>query len=114
MGTIARSVEMPVSPPGAPGLFRCAPAGFMRSTFSEAGLRDVSEEEVETEMVHGFPERYWEFMTEIAAPVVAGLASADEAARVRIRNTVLGLSHGAVREARVRMRSTATVIVGTR
>lgn len=114
MGTIARNVEMPAPPPGAPGLFRCAPADFMRAAFSEAGLRDIAEEEVETEMVHDCPEHYWDVMTEIAAPVVAGLASADEAARGRIRDTVLGLAREAVRDGRVRMRSTATVIVGTR
>jgi hypothetical protein len=65
-------------------------------------------------MVHDSPERYWDFMTEIAAPVVAGLAMADDAARERIRDTVLGLAREAVRDGRVRMRSTATVIVGTR
>lgn len=114
MGTIARNVEVPAPPPGAPGLFRCAAAGFMHAVFSEAGLRDVVEKEVETEMVHDSPKHYWEFMTEVAAPVVAGLARADEAARERIRDTVLGLAREAVRDGRVRMRSTATVIVGTR
>lgn len=114
MGTIARYVEMPAPPPGSPGLFRCAPAGTMRAVFAGAGLRDIAEEEVSCDMVIDTPERYWEVMTDIAAPVVAGLAKADEAARERIRVEVLDLAHAFLRDGVVRMPSTATVIVGTR
>ena len=86
----------------------------MRAVFAEAGLRDIAEEEVSCDMVIDTPERYWEFMTDIAAPVVAGLAKADEAARERIRVEVLDLARQFLRDGVVRMPSTATVIVGTR
>jgi ubiquinone/menaquinone biosynthesis C-methylase UbiE len=114
MGTIARHVEMPAPPPGSPGLFRCAPKGYMRAVFTEAGLRDVTEEEVACDMIIDTPELYWEFMTDIAAPVVAGLAKADEAARERVRAEVLDLARQFLREGVVRMPSSATVIAGTR
>ena len=114
MGTIARHVELPAPPPGSPGLFRCASAGYMRAVFAEAGLRDIAEEEVACDMVIDTPERYWEFMTDVAAPVVAGLAKAVEAARERIQAEVLGLARQSLRDGVVQMRSTATVIVGTR
>ncbi|MGC4106965.1 MAG: hypothetical protein QM753_11545 [Thermomicrobiales bacterium] len=65
-------------------------------------------------MVQDSPESYWDFMTEIAAPVVAGLAMADDAARSPIRDTVLSLAHKAMRDGCVRLRSTAVVIAGTR
>lgn len=114
MGTIARHVDMPAPPPGSPGLFRCAPPGYMRAVFAEAGLRDITEEEVACDMVIDTPERYWEFMTDIAAPVVAGLAKADERAREQIRADVLGLASQFLREGVVRMPSVGTVVVGTR
>ena len=114
MSTIARHVEMPVPPPGSPGLFRCAPAGYMRTLFTDAGLRDVVEEEVSTDMVHDTPEQYWQFMTDIAAPVVAGLAKADETKKELIRTEVLALAGQALRQGAVHLRSTATVVVGTR
>jgi SAM-dependent methyltransferase len=114
MGTIARHVAMPAPPPGSPGLFRCAPAGSMRAVFTEAGLRNITEEEVSTDLIHDTPERYWEFMNDIAAPVVAGLAKADGPTRERIRAEALGLANESLRDGAVRMRSTATVIVGTR
>jgi ubiquinone/menaquinone biosynthesis C-methylase UbiE len=114
MGTIARHVAMPTPPPGSPGLFRCAPAGFMRAAFAQAGLRDIVEEEVSADMIHDTPESYWEFMNDIAAPVVAGLARADESTRDRIRTEVLHLASQCRRDGIIQMRSTAMVIVGTR
>lgn len=114
MGTIARHVDMPPPPSGAPGLFRCAPKAMMAEAFRQAGLRDVAEEEVSTLMVHDTPERYWEFMTEIAAPVVAGLSKADAAAAETIRSEVMELAQKSVVDGKVQLLSTATVIVGTR
>ena len=77
-------------------------------------LRDIRQVEVSADMVHDTPERYWEFMTDIAAPVVAGLAKADELTRERIRVEVLDLARRSLNNGTVRMRSTARVIVGTR
>lgn len=114
MATIARHVDMPKPPAGAPGLFRCAPEGLMKAVFEDAGLRDVRQEEVTTTMVHETPEDYWAFMTEIAAPVVAGLAKADDETRTRIRSEVLDLASQAMRAGKVELRSTATIIAGTR
>ena len=114
MGTIARHVSMPAPPPGSPGLFRCAPEGMMRAAFVEAGLRDITEEEVSNTMIHKTPEQYWEFMNDIAAPVVAGLAKADGATRERIRTEVLDLASEFMRNGTIQLLSSATVIVGTR
>jgi hypothetical protein len=86
----------------------------MRAAFDEAGLRDIDEEEISTFLVPKTPDRYWEFMTEIAAPVVAGLAKADAATRERIRTETLEVARRSLRDGTVRMLSTATVIVGTR
>jgi hypothetical protein len=77
-------------------------------------LRDIAEEEVACDMVIDTPERYWEVMTEIAAPVVAGLAKADALARERIRAEVLGLASRFLREGAVRLPSAGMVVVGTR
>lgn len=114
MSTIARHVEMPAPPPGSPGLFRCAPSGLMRAAFEDAGLTEISEEEVSSVMTHASPEKYWDFMTDIAAPVVAGLAKADSATRAHIRAEVLALAQQSMQDGQVRLRSTATVIAGTR
>ena len=114
LGTIARHAELPVPALGAPGLFRCAAQGFMSRVFAGAGLIDVAEHKVSTDMVHESPERYWEFMTDIAAPVVLGLARADEETRELIRSDVFQMLGRYEHDGAIRLRSTATVVAGTR
>lgn len=113
MGTIGRHVELPTGTPDAPGLFRCAAPGFMTNAFSDGGLTNIAEQIVTSEMVHETPERYWEFMTDVAAPVVAGLARADADTRERIRTQVLEQARGLERDGAIRLASTAIVVAGT-
>ncbi|MEP6980548.1 MAG: methyltransferase domain-containing protein [Nakamurella sp.] len=114
MSTISRHVATPAVPPDAPGLFRCAPDGHLSAVFVDAGLTDVTEEEVSFEMVHDTPERYWSFMTDVAAPVVAGLSRADLQLQETIRAEVLKMVQPDLSDARVHLRSTATVVSGYR
>jgi ubiquinone/menaquinone biosynthesis C-methylase UbiE len=114
MSTIGRYVALPTPAPGAPGLFRCAAPGSLRSTFAAAGLSDVVEREVTSDLIHETPERFWSFITDCAAPVVAGLARADEASRERIRDDVLERVRGYSRDGFVRLPSAAWVVCGTR
>ncbi|MDZ4092204.1 MAG: methyltransferase domain-containing protein [Arthrobacter sp.] len=114
LGTIARHTELAVPPAGAPGLFRCAAPGFMSRVFKEAGLVDVSERKVSTDLVKASPELYWEFMTEIATTVAVGLAQADREARELIRSDVFQLLGRYEHDGAIRLRSTATIVAGTR
>lgn len=114
LGAIAERVEVPAPPPGSPGLFRCAPEGFMREVFADAGLREISEEQVSSDLVPATPEQYWEFMYEISAPVAAALDKTDEVTRRQIRSDVFARAAECVRDGAVHMGSTATVISGTR
>lgn len=82
--------------------------------FAEAGLVDITEEEVSSHLIHESPEHYWEFMTDVAAPVVAGLAQADVAIREQIRTEVLELARRLRRDGAIHIPSAATVVVGTR
>ncbi|MEV5054153.1 class I SAM-dependent methyltransferase [Arthrobacter sp. LAR12-1-1.1] len=114
LGTIARHRELPIPPAGTPGLFRCAPTGFMTRMFKDAGLTEVSERQVSTDLVHESPESYWEFMTDIATTVAMGLAKADEESRALIRSDVFALLGRYEHDGAIRLRSTATVVAGTK
>jgi hypothetical protein len=114
LGTIARHRELPIPPVGSPGLFRCAPTGFMTRMFKEAGLADVAEHKVSTDLVHESPESYWEFMTDIATTTATGLAKADEESRALIRSDVFQLLGRYEHDGAIRLRSTATVVAGTK
>jgi len=46
MGTISSNMELPAPPPGAPGMFRCAKDQLIADLFTEAGFKNVTQEEV--------------------------------------------------------------------
>ncbi len=74
---IAKHIEMPAPPPGAPGMFRCAKPGLISDLFKEVGLEGVSEREIPSTVEMSGPTEYWDMMTEVAAPFVAALGGAD-------------------------------------
>ena len=113
LGTIARHAELPFLPADAPGPFRCAAHGYLSRLFESAGLVDVSERKVSSDMVQPSPETYWEFMTDVAAPVLIGLGKADPAARELIRSEVFELLGRYWHDGALRLRSTATIAAGT-
>ncbi|MDQ0819328.1 SAM-dependent methyltransferase [Arthrobacter sp. V4I6] len=114
LGTIARHTELPLPPVNTPGLFRCAAPGSMARRFKDAGLIDVTERRVSTELVHQTPGDYWEFMTDIAATVSMQLAKADKASQELIRADVFQMLGRYQHDGAIRLRSTATVVTGTR
>ena len=59
-------------------------------------------------------EEYWTYATEVLAPVVAGLAAADDAARDRIRTTVLGKVRTFAHNGQLRLPLHARCITGTK
>ena len=91
MGIISKNMLLQSPPPEAPGLFRCAKSGFIADLFKQAGLRNISETEVSGKLNIGNRKVYWNFMTEVAAPVVAALSNADCETTIRIRSEVYNL-----------------------
>jgi SAM-dependent methyltransferase len=86
---IAAEVELPPVDANAPGMFRCAVPGSIAEIFRDAGLRDVVETDVRATVDPASADEYWNYMSEVAGPVIAGLALVDDAARERIRRAVL-------------------------
>jgi ubiquinone/menaquinone biosynthesis C-methylase UbiE len=110
MSVINKNMQLTPPPPGAPGLFRCAKSGFIADLFNQAGLRNISEREVSGKLNTGKTEDYWNFMTEVVAPVVAALSTADEAMRERIKNEVFDSVNQKYPDGDVAIDSSALVI----
>jgi ubiquinone/menaquinone biosynthesis C-methylase UbiE len=91
MGTIQKNISLPAPAPGAPGMFRCGSPGFLAELFGQAGFKNVLEQEITGQLTCGSNENYWNFMNEVAAPVVAALSKADAAAREKIKQQVFEL-----------------------
>jgi len=112
MGTISRNIKLPPLPPGAPGMFRCAEDGFMSDLFSKAGLKNISLYEIAGKLNSKTTDVYWEMMTEIGAPIVAALSSADDELREKIKSEVYQVVSEKYPDGNVIMDSSAIVIYG--
>jgi ubiquinone/menaquinone biosynthesis C-methylase UbiE len=110
MGTISRNMELPQLPPGSPGMFRCAEDGFMSDLFSKAGLKNISLYEIAGKLNSKTTDVYWEMMTEIGAPIVAALSSADDELRKKIKSEVYQVVSEKYPDGNVIMESSAIVI----
>jgi ubiquinone/menaquinone biosynthesis C-methylase UbiE len=86
---ISRYAAIPVPPPGAPGMFRCAAPDLIAGLFRDAGLREVTEKEVGGSRTYASPEHYWNMMNEVAAPVVSAMSKLDEPTKSKIKADVM-------------------------
>jgi SAM-dependent methyltransferase len=115
MAAIATEIELPPASPDMPGLFRCAAPGAIGGMFKAAGLQNVAETDVRSFLVTASAQEYWQYLTEVVAPVVAGLSRLDAAARDRIAAIVIAKVAGfAVDGGRLRLPLHARCIVGTK
>ena len=112
MGTISKNMELPPLPAGSPGMFRCAEDGFMSDLFSHAGLKNISLYEIAGKLNSKTTDIYWEMMTEVGAPIVAALSSADDAMKEKIKREVYQVDNEKYPDGNVIIDSSAIVIYG--
>lgn len=112
MGIINKNMQLPPQPPGSPGMFRCAKPGFMAELFTKAGLKNVGEKEITGKLEAKTADNYWNYMTEVAAPIVAALSKADDAMKATIKSEVYEGLHKKYKEGEVLIDSSALIIYG--
>lgn len=112
MGAIGRNVELAAPPQGAPGIFRCAKDGFISDLFLEAGLKSISQKEIVGKLNCKTADVYWNMLTEVAAPVVAGLSKADDVMKAKIKGEVYQALNQKYPDGNIAIDSSALVIYG--
>lgn len=112
MGTINRNMELPAPPQGSPGIFRCAKEGLVADLFLQAGLKNISEKEITAQLNCKTTDVYWELITEIAAPVVAGLSKANDEMKAKIKGEVYLALNQKYPDGNIVIDSSAIVIYG--
>ncbi len=85
MGTINKNMELLPSPPGSPGMFRCAKDGFISEIFSQAGLKNIFQTEIFGKLNCKTIDAYWGMQTEVGAPIVAALGKASDDVKEKIK-----------------------------
>jgi len=111
---IATEAVLTPPDPDGPNMFRCAAPGHVSAVYEAAGLRDVAEWDVGVELVTSSPAEFWEMMSEHVSLAVAALQQVDEAARQRIRETVIANVSQYERDGKVQVPGVARCIVGTK
>ncbi len=86
MSVINKHIPPTLPPPGAPGMFRCAQPGLMKSILQNAGFTTIQEEEITGKNYYEDFNDMWTQMNEVAAPVVGALSKADNATKQKIKN----------------------------
>lgn len=110
MGTINKNMDLPQTPSGAPGMFRCCKPGLMRTILETAGFKNIKEEEVATKLNAGTLEIYWSMMTEVGAPIVAALSNADDNLKEKIKKEVFELVSQKYAQGHIAIDASAMVI----
>ena len=111
-GTINRNLQLSPPPPEAPGMFRCAREGTMTGVFEKAGLKNTTAKEVAGKLNCGSKEKYWNMMTDVAAPFVAALSKADDAMKAKIKKEVFEALDQKFPDGNVTIDASAIVIYG--
>src|SRR5664279_2240564 len=114
MQAIATEVVLAPPDPKGPNMFRCAAPGYVSALYRAAGLLDVAEWDVGTELVTTSPTQYWEMVSEHVSPAVVALEHVDEATRERIAATVIANVSAYEKDGKVRTPGVARCIVGTK
>lgn len=76
----------PPPEPGAPGIFALADEGRLTGLLRDAGFEDIRTERLESVERHASPEAWWDFATEVAAPVRALISALDDEALASVRS----------------------------
>ena len=77
---LKRFIDIPTPPPDQPGIFRLAKPGDLSGMAEKAGLRKLTDEEIQAESFYDSAETYWTNLIDMAAPLqplFAKLSSKD-------------------------------------
>lgn len=114
MSVVKKNIELPVPPPGAPGMFRCAQDGLIADLFNQAGLKNISQVELPTKLNCETAATYWSFTSEVVGPVVSALSQTDANMTKKIESEVYQLINEKYPEGKVKINGNAFVISGTK
>ena len=88
-GIVARILALPPPSENAPGFYRFSNPDKLRGALSAAGFPSVEIRDVRGEIRFDSPPMYWEFMTDVVAPIVKALQETTAGKRKEVEEAVL-------------------------
>lgn len=114
VSVINRNMQLPPPLAGAPGMFRCAAPGFIKSILEKSGFTNVKEQEVKGKTVYKDFDNLWQTMNEVAAPVVGALSKADDNMKQKIKSEVQQLCRQYITDKGLELDYSSWVISGSK
>jgi ubiquinone/menaquinone biosynthesis C-methylase UbiE len=109
-----KHVEMPPPSPDTLGMFRCAKPGFIAEFLKKSGFNNVSEHEVQLNFTANSVDTYWNFMIELAGPVVRGMSKADNVTKEVIKTQVYKDAEKFMKNNEFSVPATALIVTATK
>jgi len=104
--TLTQYMDVPVPPPGAPGIFAFSDPERLRDALSSAGFKNIALEEMTIDIMEVHDGRaYWEATSDLAAPIMALVGQLDESTRADYIEVADALKQGET----LRMRGTTWI-----
>ena len=90
MQTLRKYMDIPVPPPGTPGMFAFADSNRLYDVLASAGFRNIALEKMAIDVIEVDDGRaYWDVISDLAAPVMALVRQLEESARSDYINEVI-------------------------
>ncbi len=112
--TLHELFGMPLPSPDEPGIFRCAESGTVSRLMKKAGFGEIKEFEITGKIFFLSPGQYWEYTTEVAAPIAAALKNTDSVMRERARLAVIEKAGKFLKNGKIELPWSAWVASGTK
>ncbi len=107
-------LALPAPPPDAPGIFRHAAPGALSSLLEQSSLHGIEIAEVTGEVTFESAEAYWEFITDVVAPIATALKSIDAGQREVVKRAVIEEAAKGARGANIPLAWSALIASGTK
>ncbi len=110
MQTLSKYMEIPVPPPGTPGIFAFADPDRLRDVLSSVGFRNITLEEMAIDVVEVNDGRaYWEAISDLAAPAMVLVRQLEDTVRSDYIDEVIETANGIKQGETLRMGGTTWI-----
>jgi len=110
MKTLSKYADIPVPPPGTPGIFAFADPERLQDVLTSAGFKNITLEEMVIDVIEVDDGRaYWEAISDLAAPVMALVRQLEESARSDYIDEVIKTADTLKQGETLRMRGTTWI-----
>ncbi len=108
--TLANYMDVPVPPPGTPGIFALADPDRLRDVIASAGFGNIVLEELELDVLEvADGQAYWDAISDLAAPIMALVSQLEETARAEYIAQVIQTADGLKQGDHLRMTGTTWI-----